>query len=90
MNLTQYEARLRQLECCVCHHMGMRGPCEELHHAGHATDRSDWNQVPICRTHHQGPLGVHPSRRAFESRYKITEMDLLAITRKLYAEEFGA
>lgn len=89
LNLEQFEARLYQLPCVVCHHMGLKGDAEELHHAGHATDRSDWNQVPICKQHHQGPNGIHGlHRRGFEARYKITEMDLLAITRKLYAKEF--
>ena len=91
MNLQTFETRLRLLPCVVCHHMGMDGRCEELHHAGHDTDRSDWNQVPLCAAHHQGPNGIHGlKRRGFESRYNITEMDLLAITRKLYAKEFNA
>lgn len=91
MNLTQFEARLRQLPCVVCDHMGMGGRCEELHHAGHDTDRSDWNQIPLCREHHQGASGIHGlRRRGFEARYKLTEMDLLARTRYLYAKEFGA
>lgn len=91
MNLEQFESRLRQLPCAVCHHMGLKGVCEELHHAGEATDRSDWNQIPICHWHHQGAGGIHfLRRRGFESKYKITEMQLLAVTRKLYAQEFGA
>lgn len=88
MNLDKYEARLRQLGCVVCIHMGQTGPCEELHHAGDATDRDDWNQIPICKNHHQGPNGIHPSRRSFEMRTKTTEMKLLALTRKLYAKEY--
>jgi hypothetical protein len=72
-------------------HMGLEGRCEELHHAGHATDRSDWNQVPLCREHHTGANGIHGlHRRGFERRYNMTEMDMLGITRKLYAKEFGA
>lgn len=89
MNLEQYEVRLRQLPCVVCVHMGLNGRCEELHHAGQATDRSDWNQVPICQQHHTGANGIHGlHRRGFESRYNLTEMDMLGITRKLYAKEF--
>ena len=90
MNLDQYEARLRQLPCAVGHAIGLKCGCEELHHAGGATDRDDWNQIPICHDHHQGPLGIHPSRRAFENRYKLTEMKLLAVTRRMYAKEYGA
>lgn len=91
MNLAQYESRLRLLPCAVGYALGKLGcQCEELHHAGDSTDRDDWNQIPICRTHHQGPQGIHPSRRAFENRTKLTEMKLLAVTRRLYAKEFGA
>ncbi len=89
MNLKDYEDRLRLLPCVVGHLMGMQCRCEELHHAGEATDRDDWNQVPICREHHTGPNGIHGlRRRGFEARYKTTEMKLLALTRKLYAREY--
>lgn len=88
MNLDKYEARLRTLPCVVCLHMGTTGPCEELHHAGDATDRDDWNQIPVCKSCHNGPNGIHPSRRRFEMRTKTTEMKLLALTRKLYAKEY--
>lgn len=90
MNVQQYESRLRALPCVVGVHLGMACRCEELHHAGDATDRDDWNQIPICRNHHQGPNGIHPSRRTFEMKTKTTEMKLLALTRKLYAKEYGA
>lgn len=89
MNLERYESRLRQLPCIVGHHMGMTCKCEELHHAGEATERSDWAQVPLCHEHHQGATGVHGlRRRAFEARYKLTDVQMLAITRQLYAKEF--
>ena len=69
--------------------MGLACPCEELHHAGRDTDRSDWNQVPICHEHHTGPNGIHGlRRRGFEARYNLTEMDMLALTRELYAREY--
>lgn len=89
MNLAKYETRLRALPCVVCRHMGQSGPCEELHHAGEHTERNDWAQVPLCFQHHQGPLGIHGlHRRAFESRYKLTDVRMLAITRELYAKEY--
>lgn len=92
MKLETFEARLRLLPCVVCLvHEGIHRPCEELHHAGDASDRSDWNQIPLCRGHHQGPNGIHGlHRRGFEARYKTTEMKLLAETRRLYAKEFNA
>lgn len=64
-------------------------PCEELHHVGDNSERNDWAIVPLCREHHQGTTGVHGlRRRAFEARYKLSDVKMLAITRKLYAKEF--
>ena len=89
MNLATYESRLRQLPCVVCVHMGMDGRAEELHHVGDATERNDWAQVGLCHEHHQGATGVHGlHRRAFHARYKLSDVEMLALTRKLYAREF--
>ena len=74
MNLAAYKTRLRDLPCVVGYALGLGCVCHELHHAGPATDRDDWNLIPLCKDHHQGPQGIHPSRRAFESRTKLTEM----------------
>jgi hypothetical protein len=66
-------------------------PCQTLHHVGMPEDRDDMNQVPLCEAHHQGPLGVHGlHRRAFERYYKLNDLKLLAITRRLYLKEFNA
>ena len=89
MNLTKYEQRLRQLPCVVGTVTGQGCQCEELHHAGEHTERNDWAQVPLCREHHQGSTGVHGlHRRGFESRYKLTDVRMLAITRELYAKAY--
>jgi hypothetical protein len=89
VNLDKYETRLRQLPCVVGHVMGLACQCEELHHAGEHTERNDWAQVPLCRAHHQGPLGIHGlHRRAFEMRYQLSDVKMLAVTRQLYAKEF--
>jgi hypothetical protein len=91
MNLTQYEARLRQLPCVVGHHIGAACRCETLHHVGMPEDRDDANQVPLCDDHHQGPNGVHGlHRREFAMRYRLSDLRMLAITRRLYLREFGA
>jgi hypothetical protein len=89
LNLASYEQRLRALPCIVGHVMGLACPCEELHHAGEDTERNDWAQVPLCFEHHQGATGVHGlHRRAFHSRYKLSDVKMLAITRELYAKEY--
>lgn len=94
MRVEVFEARLRLLPCVVCVHKGLVKPTERgygtvLHHAGQATDRDDWNQVPLCELHHTGPEGVHGlHRREFERRHNLTEMKLLALTRRAYAMEY--
>ena len=89
MNLDKYEARLRTLPCIVGHKMGMSCKCEDLHHAGDPEERDDWAQIPLCREHHTGAEGVHGlRRRVFHMRYKLTDVQMLAITRQLYAREF--
>lgn len=91
MNQSQYESRLRQLPCVVGFHMSLSCPCEELHHVGPADERDDTNQVPICTEHHTGANGVHGlHRREFAMRYRLSDLQMLAITRRLYMKEFGA
>lgn len=91
MNQQQYEARLRLLPCIVGYVMGMACRCEELHHVGDAEDRDDMNLAPLCHEHHEGATGVHGlHRRAFKARYRLNDLRLLAITRRLYMKEFGA
>lgn len=91
MNQSQYEARLRLLPCIVGHHIGQDCRCEELHHAGPPEERDDMNLVPLCREHHQGPMGVHGlHRRAFDRHYRLSDFKMLAITRRLYLKEFNA
>lgn len=55
----------------------------ELHHPreeqGAAQRASDWLVIPLCREHHQGPLGIH-RRKSFFGRTKLEELDLLAAT----------
>lgn len=89
--LEKFERNLRELPCVVCFHMGQPRPSEELHHVGMPEDRDDLNQVGLCRDHHQGPLGVHGlHRREFERRYKLSDLKMLAVTRRLYLKRFGA
>jgi len=89
MNLDRYEARLRQLPCIVGFKMGMGCKCEELHHAGDPSERDDWAQVPLCFEHHQGATGIHGlRRRTFHMKYQLTDVQMLAMTRKLYAQAY--
>lgn len=79
-------ARVRALPCVVCVTMGMaqKTPTAAHHIESVRDDVSDFATAALCHDHHQGPLGVHGlSRRGFEMRYKLSALDLLAITNKL-------
>lgn len=57
----------------------------EIHHLregmGAGMRNSDYIVVCLCPEHHRGATGVHGlGRRGFEARYKLTELDLLAMT----------
>ncbi len=42
---------------------------------------SNFLVVPLCPTHHTGSPGVHGlGERGFYTRYKLSELDLLAMT----------
>jgi hypothetical protein len=86
MSARDHLERVHEIPCVVCTHMGMppKYPVH-AHHLESVRDRlSDYATVSLCPDHHQGPNGVHGlSRRAFEARYKLTDIDLLAMTIRL-------
>ena len=86
MSAKAYEQRVREIGCILCHHLGMGFTAASIHHVESIRDGlSDYAIVPLCPDHHQGPNGVHGlRRRGFEMRYKLTDIDLLAmVTREL-------
>ena len=86
MGAKDYENRVRDIGCIVCHSLGLGVSPASIHHVESVRDGlSAYAIVPLCREHHQGATGVHGlSRRGFEARYKLTEIDLLAlVTREL-------
>ena len=85
MTAKAHLARLHDLPCVVCVHMGMGWPNQvEVHHVESIRDSdSDYAGVPLCAEHHRGATGVHGlSRRGFADRYKLSDVDLLALTIK--------
>jgi predicted metal-binding protein len=83
MSAKAHLSRVHELRCVVCVHMGMRQETPTTaHHVESVRDNvSDYAAVALCHNHHQGPNGVHSlSRRAFEMRYKLTDVDLIALT----------
>jgi hypothetical protein len=80
----KHMAKVADLGCVVC--MRVHGPHEpgpvELHHpragVGMGKRSSHWMVLPLCVDHHRGNMGIHGmGRKAFESHYGFTEMNLL-------------
>jgi len=94
MSARSHLERVRSLRCVVCSTMGMtQSTPTAAHHVESVRDGlSDYATVALCHDHHQGPNGVHGlSRRGFEMRYKLDNVDMLALTiRALDREEIIA
>ena len=66
--------------------MGMPAyPPSDAHHIKEGTGASqradDMLSVALCKEHHQGASGFHGlGRKGFYARYKLDELDLLAMT----------
>jgi hypothetical protein len=83
MSAQAHLKRVRNLKCVVCERMGMVQQGKTFaHHVESVRDEaSDYATVALCFDHHQGPLGIHGlSRRGFEMRYRLTDIDLVALT----------
>ena len=82
----RHMGRVAQLPCMLCQHIGLGDNYTvEVHHireeqgAGQRAD--DMLTIPLCAEHHRGPSGTHGlGKRGFYTRYKVTELDLLAKT----------
>jgi hypothetical protein len=75
----EHMGRVAGIGCLLC------GMPAEVHHLregqGMAQRASDWLTVPLCAEHHRGKSGLHGlGVRAFERRYRMSELDLLAMT----------
>lgn len=83
MSAREHLERVRGLRCVVCETMNMiqEGPTQ-AHHVESIRDAvSDYAVAALCWYHHTGPEGVHGlSRRVFEMRYRLSPVDLLALT----------
>ena len=79
----RHMARVAELPCLIC---GARPV--EVHHIregqGAAQRAQDTLTCPLCPEHHRGASGIHGlGRRGFFARYKLDELDLLALTIEL-------
>lgn len=80
MSARSHLARLHELSCVVCTHMGMTQSTPGVaHHLESVRDEhSDYAAVAMCDSCHKSLHRL--SRRGFESRYKLSPIDLLALT----------
>lgn len=77
--------RVAEHGCILCHHLDLGNTPATIHHIregqGGGQRSSDYLAVPLCKEHHQGSSGLHGlGTRGFYQRYKLDELDLLAMT----------
>lgn len=85
MTAKQHLSRVAALGCMLCRAQGIYDTPAEIHHPregqGAAQRASDWLAIPLCPEHHRGASGLHGlGTRGFAARYKLDELDLLAMT----------
>jgi hypothetical protein len=81
----RHKDRVVRLGCIVCRHLGDGDTPATIHHVredqGMSERASDFLAIPLCPYHHTGAGGIHGlGMRAFERQYKLSELDLLAMT----------
>ena len=84
---SEHMGRVAGLGCILCRELGWGDTPAEVHHIregqGAAMRASDFLTIPLCPEHHRGASGVHGMGvKKFERTYKLTELDLLALTIK--------
>ena len=74
--------RVASAGCVLCFHMGRGYTPAEVHHIGDPSQRSHWLTAALCPDCHRGPNGFHGlgGERPFRARYKLGEVELLAMT----------
>lgn len=78
----QHMGRVAMVPCVLCKHLGLGDTPAEVHHIIESGRRvSHYITVALCPEHHKGATGVHGLKeRGFEAMYKLTALDLLAMT----------
>lgn len=85
MSGKDHMGKVAEIGCILCQYLGQGATPAEVHHIregqGMSQRASDYLVTPLCPEHHRGSSGIHGlGRRAFEMRYKLNELDLLAMT----------
>lgn len=82
----RYMGAVAQLPCVMCRYLCLEQQGRTtVHHVKAGTgigERSEhWLTVALCQEHHQGASGIHGlGTKGFYLRYKLDELDLLAMT----------
>ena len=74
--------KLAGLGCALCRHLGYGESPAHIHHIRRlGMKRENAPVIPLCPSHHTGNMGVHGlGKKAFATKYGVTEEDLLAQT----------
>lgn len=75
--------------CILCISLGYGRTPAEIHHIRRLGDvRKASPVIPLCPEHHRGKTGVHGlGRKAFVSKYALTEEDLLTLLNEVMSYE---
>ena len=89
----QHMNRIAELGCILCNHLDYGSTPAHLHHIregqGMSQRASNFLVVPLCPEHHQGSSGIHGlGEKGFYTRYKLSELDLLAMTLERLYDHF--
>lgn len=82
----RHMSRIKECRCVFCVYIGLPAePGCDVHHPregqGMGQRAGHFLGIALCKEHHQGGTGIHGlGTRAFEVRYKITELDLVDMT----------
>lgn len=74
--------RVAALGCIMTWHLYGEYASAEIHHLFDPSQRSNWLVAPLSPEFHRGPNGFHGlgGERPFRARYKLGEVELLAMT----------
>lgn len=81
-------ALVKQLPCCVCG----APPPSDAHHviSGRYGSRkaSDFETLPLCKNHHQGPEGIHTAKATWEGIYG-PDYEMLPVVADMLAGQYN-
>ena len=88
----EHLTKVAALGCILCHRLGNPGTPAEVHHIrtgiGAGRRASHFQTIGLCPLHHRtGQDAIHVlGRKAFESKFGVTELELLELTNQVIGE----